>query len=1262
MFKLALLSTAAIAGILGISGSLQNGNVKSLPKDTRVIVEFNNNVKSANAINSIRNFVTDDFHIRDTFSHVLNAVSLDINSTYVDALEQLDFVSHATVDKFHVTSFDSGSRYSALGGGEGKEHSESDNASRETMEMPEGTKEGEGVAIAILDTGAFLGHNTFTALDEGVKVRYTKEDIGKFIKDPQFRGKVTPGEVVTADDYYWNNKVPFFFDYGGQVKSDEDIPVPDHEVYNTVEEHGNHVASLAAGNDPAYKGIAPKAQVLVMKVFTDNLTNRSTGAYDENIVAALEDCALMGVDVVNLSLGTDLDDFNDRGPAYRAFKKLKNQGAFVNISAGNAGKKLYDRSGATANWTTGMTETGILGSLTGCPDVMSIASGIPTFKFYETALIVGSSVVSYEDQITDYQTADGEVKYKPNRYLTDITEGGTKTHFSWVRVPGWGEIDDFKKESVAGKIAIVDRGETSFLSKIQNAESQGAIACAVINNDPTETDFTFRMDLSGTTPKIPVVSILYRDRNLFTSSKSGDKTATPEKGELDLVNNKFADCPDASTISSFSSDGPTYNYDLKPEITSPGDEVKGATYINKTEGSAKEKAVKDQYEFYSGTSMAAPNFCGAEAVALSEHLDENGYRETLNARMMSTAIPMVSDKGLQNPPFASPRQQGAGMVNLGRALDSKVWLEGIGTGDEGTGKAKICLFNTSDIASGKLNLSFFAHNENEGAVSFKATTYIYRPDLVELDSENYPQFAGVKFQSINDALIDTVSTTVTLNPGKNKVTLPTYTLSSEVKSTIDQYFVNGCPIEGFVILTPNDNSQPEISIPYLGFYGDYGKEAPVEPFDFEKDPNTTYPSELVNYLTNNVLALPKGNFSSMIAVGEVDNFSTFSVESCLLNENNFYNLKGFRPLGANPITGEVDPNKLYLGNNGASNCMIIQQFVTRSVSDNKITLTNTDTGEVVLIDHMFDSLWGAEDDGPHPLFKTHPAVDYVNAGIVAHRAYSIIPMYNFVKETGEITSLFPDGHYEMKMEYQLTSGGTYSKTYNLVLDSKAPDYKGLEEIKSDGKDYYRVRLQDNEIIAASGNGVSYDVKSDEKGFYFDVPTSECADKLVVNATDYAGGVSKAYIDLSTKEFFAVQHDAMAMNVNMNLTTTVLEDGSIVFAFNPIQKKKTIDLSDALFTINIYGDKTKDDIALFECDASGNGSKAIDFTFEDGVIQFKTSSKAVRLTVAGGNKPIPKPGDGPNWGLIGGLIGGGVALVAVGAVVTVIIIKKKKVSE
>ncbi len=1250
MFKLALLSITAIAAIIGMNGSLKDASAKTLPRDTKVIVELKHDVNQFDAINSIRGLVNDNFQVKDRFSHIANAIVLDINSSYVDSLRELDFVNSVTVDTFHVIKTHESDYAKPLGDSGDAAHLESDNSSSETMHKPEGTKEGEGIAIAILDTGANLNHVTFTDLDASVSVKYTQEGIQDLIKGTSFHGK--PDATHTT---YWNRKVPFYYDYGGQVTSEDQDPKEDYDVLDTVEDHGNHVASLAAGNDPAYKGIAPNAQILVMKVFTDSIATApgetsSTGAYDFVILKALEDCAILGVDMINMSLGSDLTDFtHDRYDTltYKAIASLKKNGVSINISNGNAGKGMYSKSGPIANWTTDMVETGILGSYATFEDSTSIASGVQTFKFYETALMVGSSVIDYSDQITDYQTADGEVVYKPNRYLTDITKGGTITNFEWIRIPGWGEASDYTDRDVTGKVVVVDRGETSFLSKITNAENKGAIAVIIINNDPTETSFTFRMDLSGNTPGVPVVSILYRDRELFTTAKAGDPSVEPETGALKIVSNEFADCPDSYTVSTFSSDGANVNYDLKPEITSPGDEIKGATYLP-----AKEDGTypNDQYSYYGGTSMAAPNYCGAEAVILSEHLGDAEYKRLVEARIMSTADQLLYEKGTADKSFASPRMQGAGMVNIEKALQTNVVLEGFNAKGEPSGKAKVNLFNNADIASGKISLSFLAHNYGE-ATSYTATVYVMRPALVTLNEENYPEYKGVKFQSTRDTVIMEESFPVNVASGTSTITIPTISLTDAEKAEIDASFENGCPIEGYVVLKAEGKTT--ISLPYLGFYGDYTSGAPVEPFDFEREAGKVYPSDITNRFISD-MGFPNGNISSQMAVGYVakGEWESFSIEQVLLNETNLYRMRGFRPLGADPDTGKVDPNNLYLGNNGVSNMLIIQQFVTRSVDNNRITLTNLDTGKVVLRDHMFDDLFGfvGEEDDPaaiYPLAKSHICVDFVAAGIFAHRAYTLIPTYDL--KTGVD---YPDGTYEMKMEYDLTAGGTYTKTYTLHIDSKAPEYKKVTK-NEDGS--LRVRFNESKLSYTSVNGNRVAFKTDSEGYYIDVTPKADDTRVIVSACDYAGAISKMLIDVKTDYNFTIIHPSMANNVNITLNITESTDKkNVVFDVSLTQKNKELVLGPASYAITVGDNWESVKVYVVK---NGVETEVTGSYLADGVVHFDAEGTSFKIVLIN-SEPTPTPSN-VNWGLIGGCIGGGVAVAAGIGIAIYFFLKKKK---
>ncbi|MEU9204660.1 S8 family serine peptidase [Streptomyces sp. NPDC048332] len=99
--------------------------------------------------------------------------------------------------------------------------------------------------------------------------------------------------------------------------------------------HGTHVAGIVAGSgaasDGRYKGVAPGAKLLVGKVL-DN-----TGNGDESsVIAGMEWAAAQGADVISMSLGADTEESSD--PISEAVDALTDSsGALFVISAGNSG-------------------------------------------------------------------------------------------------------------------------------------------------------------------------------------------------------------------------------------------------------------------------------------------------------------------------------------------------------------------------------------------------------------------------------------------------------------------------------------------------------------------------------------------------------------------------------------------------------------------------------------------------------------------------------------------------------------------------------------------------------------------------------------------------------------------------------------------------------------------------------------------------------------------------------------------------------------
>ena len=212
------------------------------------------------------------------------------------------------------------------------------------------------MTIAVLDTGLDTAHPAFANAPADAK--FTKDYISGVLQAADLNAEVLmPG--VTADDVYLSAKIPFAFDYAG--KDAQVAPGSKWDAENL--EHGTHVAGISAGyavdgeGAVTFSGVAPNAQVIPMKVFDDS----GTGAATATILAALEDAYRLGVDAVNLSLGSyggfTVDEdalIND------VYNKLDDAGIMVITAAGNETSSSYMNSYGTDAPLTGDPDNSVV--------------------------------------------------------------------------------------------------------------------------------------------------------------------------------------------------------------------------------------------------------------------------------------------------------------------------------------------------------------------------------------------------------------------------------------------------------------------------------------------------------------------------------------------------------------------------------------------------------------------------------------------------------------------------------------------------------------------------------------------------------------------------------------------------------------------------------------------------------------------------------------------------------------------------------------
>lgn len=988
---------------------------------------------------------------------------------------------------------------------------------------------GKGITIGIIDTGLILNQVDGTTernntLSEGGGAANFNPAAFVDLPSSSDYNVLTEESISSAGLSHgytrYNNKIAYTYDYAG---NDTDVD-PDHVEGN----HGTHVASLAAANGDAFKGIAPNAQLAIMKVFPDD----ASGAGDTAIIGALNDAAKMHLDIVNLSLGTDLiDSESSESLVYEAIEGAVDAGVIVNYAAGNSGKSSFSSSQGYSDYTTDTVETSILGSSSLFDEKANVvASTNPDRAFFESIMTVDygdeSVAVSYDDQNVNKENSTIEVDDpQPLASLLDTNPDG---EFSFARIGGLGrqaDYDNFFEQhpelngtlagsnGEAGYIAVVTRGETSFWDKVQTAYANGAIAMIVVNNNPSVV-FNFNFDWNDNSPQIPAVLVF---QNLgYVFGEEGNI------GTLHIASNSVENAPDGNITSSFSSDGPSYDLDIDPTIAAPGSAVIGAVAAEVTGETSGLKG----YDNLSGTSMATPNFSGALASILSEKKPENNgslaseddeafasYKKLVSSIVMATANPVNDNTGNN---LASPRIQGAGNVNVHDALLNESYVTTTVTDDNadawtpvGTEVAKAELKNAgslnTDLSKDEeayIEFSYTIHNDSDTNKTYKPSLSLLIPSLrVQMTQREYDenlatdpsQVADIPenlpdtiTMSINDDSVDLgdqqLSGTVTVNAGstyyqrsvrvridnlhfhkdfvdeQDRDAVPSF--DGTLREYFNQYFnyeggAGGSYIEGYLTFeeTSDDSADKEmnLSLPYMGFYGDYTKGLAVEPFEFEKVDGHLYNSEMIDTYIKNVTdrTVQRPNAYTGSTLSATSSFSTSDMlsisemrSSARAGQGKYVSVEG--PSIDTDGDGEGETT-LYAGAEGVSDVLVASFFVNRSISDSSWVIEGT---------NLSGKLSDATGEGVYSEGGLYRSILLAGStGYAIHRAYAGISL-----------KTIPEGTYTLTFSFTLRATNTVqTKSYNLVVDKTAPELVSTQySTTSSG----RIRL---EVITRGGD-------------------------------------------------------------------------------------------------------------------------------------------------------------------------------------------------
>ena len=706
------------------------------------------------------------------YTTLLNGFSATVTYGQYKAIRKLDCVQSAFISPTFELLPDTANSNRMIGGG-------SYNTTGFT---------GEGMLVAILDTGVDMGHEVFKAAPKSPSL--TQEKLRTLLETYDFQVEsIIKG--ISVSNLYYSAKIPFQFDYGDKDKDG-----------NPGEKgsHGTHVASTAAGNvgvNDAVMGVAPQAQIINMNVFKS-----SGGASYSDILAALEDCILLGVDVANLSLGSDCGyiDYDSEDAFTKSlldvFERTGESGVSLAVAAGNAYNAAYgDAFGGKA--LASNPDYGLVSEPSTYGESLSVAA-VSNGVVNSPYVTVGGKNLAYQDSAT---ISDDE-NAKPFRSLS------SRGSIEYVVVPNYGAEEDYAGLDLTGKIALVQRGGGMYYEQKERAAANaGAIGMLVYNNVPG------MLYMSITDWKIPCA---------FISQAAGEYMKQQQTKTLSVAAaDALVESPTYG-MADFSSWGATTELTLKPELTAPGAGIYAA--------------VPGGYESMDGTSMASPHAAGGMAIvqqalkARDNSMTGAQRKHMTDTLLMSTAHVIYDNDGV---PY-SPRKQGAGLMSINDAVNTRGYLSVVGME-----RPKLEL-KDDPAMKGVYTMTFTVHNTGSDTLYYDVTPIVLTDTTESYVNGNQQEFSTISGSS---RLLPHTFTTncennrVSVAPGKTADVTVTVTITDEGRTMLAQ-FPNGSYVEGFVTLTQvaADGSaltDPiDLGLPFLAFYGDWTKAPIMDSTDY----------------------------------------------------------------------------------------------------------------------------------------------------------------------------------------------------------------------------------------------------------------------------------------------------------------------------------------------------------------------------------------------------------------------------------------------
>jgi subtilisin family serine protease len=450
---------------------------------------------------------------------------------------------------------------------------------------------GEGVKIAILDSGVQVDHPAFQ--DPTMKA-----PAGYPLASPEEDLKYTSGKIIVAREYRQ------FFN------------LTDPDDLRDRLGHGTSVAMCAAGvpNQGPFgyiTGVAPKAWLGIYKIAPGSAGSAPTDV----ILKAVDDALADGMDVLNLSYGSQLVPNLENSGLAVGLDRATRFGMVVVVSAGNYGPAASS-----------------IGSNASVPTVISVGAAANDRTLNAAVEVQGVATALA-------QPRSGTLPEAPvSGVLKDLQTSNACSTLE----PG----------SLTGAVALVISSGCLYETKMRNIEAAGGVAAIVWVSSATGNLVTMA---TGDAP-LPAVMVSFADGRALRAAAESEGT----RAKVSFRGVPFPADP-AQTLS-FSSRGPTYTGAIKPDLSAVGFVYTAAQNLD-SHGSGYDASA---YKAVNGTSFSSPIAAGAAAVLVGARpgLTVDQYRSLL----INRATPMdVKGLGLQRV-----QRTGPGVLNLQDSLSGTV--------------------------------------------------------------------------------------------------------------------------------------------------------------------------------------------------------------------------------------------------------------------------------------------------------------------------------------------------------------------------------------------------------------------------------------------------------------------------------------------------------------------------------------------------------------------------------------------------------------